>query len=565
MTYTEDEGADVWASYLIDRVLLPSVYGLDGVPFAADVVAPANEAVDIYNKQVEFKWTEAQFAEGYKFYLGTSDSNFDVINGQDLGTATTTTVPVVDNATTYYWKIVPYNTEGDAAEVPVWSFTTQEDKTVRELPWTENFEGTTFAPLGWMLNNGTLSKWSRTDYYPFNGKASAMAYSNKVEEEVVLTSPDIVIPADGEYTLSFWWGNDRPASLTRDDSQVHVNKTTADDGIDAVMFDIFADGEWQQKAIISGNKEEKDGEEIEYWSYESIDLAPYAGKTIGLRWRYIAHNYSRSRGGALDDVKIEGTAGNVALNVEQWDAYKVNYDESVLSPTFALRNLGSKPVSITNVEFGSEYFTTNLAAGTELPASDGTSFNVVVRSAQQVAEPTAIADVMTIALSDGNNLTLPVSAIQMPEDCRFYGFENDVTGELPAGFTGIDIDNRPTNDIIFWSTPNLGNKHSFFVLNDSECYNSLKEPHGHQSLMNRNTADGNFDDMIISEKFTATANSKFEFDARSWESINSVLPAGAPELYVAVSTTTPTVNAMTRVASKKLELYDDVRLHSREC
>ncbi len=563
--YDQDEGADNYASYYIDRVLLPSVYGLDGVPMPTTAVTPADSATNVYNKQLRFEWNEAQFAEGYRFYLGKSTSAFDVVDGDDLGNVTSHTVAVVDNGTTYYWKVVPYNSVGDAQEVPVWVFTTQEDKTVRSLPWSENFDDDTFAPLGWMTTNGTYTKWTRTDYFPYNGKGSALATSNETEIETMLVSPDIEVPAQGEYTLSFWWGNDVPVALTRDDSEVHVNHTTADDGIDAVMFDIFADGEWTQQAIISGNKErdangelvlDDSGDEIEYWCYESIDLTPYAGKTIGLRWRYVSHNYNRSRGGALDDVKIEAAAGNVALNVESWDAYKVNYNTRTASPAFALRNLGSQPVEVTSVKFGNSAYSTSLQAGTALEPASGASFNVYLQSAEQVTEPLAIADTLAIGLSDGNTIVMPLSAIQMPRDSKFYGFETDATGYLPEGFTGIDIDNSTTADIMFWTTPNLGSKHSFFVLNDSECYNSLKEPHGHQSLMNRCTDDGAFDDMIISGMLTATENSKFEFDARNWESTISVMPADAPYLYVGVSTTGPTRNSITRVATKKLELFD---------
>ena len=561
--YDSEYGMDESANFIIDRVLLPGVAGLDGVPKASDVVAPADSAVNIYGKDVLFKWTEAQFAEGYRLYIGTSENTWNVLNGQDMGDALTYTLATTLPETTYYWKVVPYNEVGDAEEVPVWCFTTQPDMSIADFPWFEGFDSGIFAPLGWNNKGGQYTKWSASDYYPYDGARSAMAYSNETEVEAILTTPDVKLPAGSSYQLSFWWGNDRPVSLTKDETQVRLNHSTQDDGIDAVMMDINVDGQWTQLKLISDNQEgvDEDDEPIRYWVYENIDLTPYAGKTVAFRWRYISHNYSRSRGASLDNVKIEPAGAQVAFSTEYWDAYKVNANTAETSPEMALTNLGNEEVTVSSVSFASPQFSTTLKAGDKIAASESKLFTVTFApgSVANGKEFVEFDDEMLVTLSDGNSVALSVSAIAMPSDTKFFGFEHDDTGVGPEGFTVIDVDRLPTSPLTFWNFPNNGMALSFFVLNADQCYNSMKEPHGKQSLMTRCNTNGTFEDWIVSAPMVATANSKFNFDMRNWESINSVLPASTPTVTVLVSTTSATDrNSFTQVGEEfKPELYNE--------
>ena len=551
----DTEGADEWTTYLLDRVLIPGLYGQDGVPTAAELVSPDNDAANIYTKNIELKWREAQFADGYKVYVGTQDGQWDIVAGVDCQQATTYKVAQLPYASKIYWKVVPYNTVGDATEVPVWMFNTQEDLSVKEFPWTEDFNGDTFAPLGWNTENEKYTWWRANNSYKFEGEACAMAYANETEKSAYLYSPDITVPAEGEYQLSFWWGDAHPSDLVKDLTTVHVNKTTKEDGIDAAFLDIWSDGEWKQVRLISNNVE-ADGNY--YWCYETVDLAQYAGKTIQLRWRYISHNYSKGRGAGLDLVKIEPKAAEVSFSETGWDAYKVNHNEIATSPVLALTNLGGAPVTIKKVSFENPSFKSSIASGTTINASSSLQFTVTFTSKNSTAEAEEIEDAMTLTLSDGNTATLPVKAIALPSDFYFYGFENDKTGASPAGFTAIDVDNMPTLKPWSWTVPNMGAAMSMFVLNDSECNAVLKEPHGHQSLMSRCNSNGGFNDWLVSEQMTATAQSALALDARCWESITSILPAGAPEVSVLVSEVGGTnTNNYTEVFKQKLELYDN--------
>jgi len=535
--YDSEYGMDESAMFIIDRVLLPNVYGSGGVPTAVTLVAPADSAKDVYTKNISFTWKEAQFAEGYRIYIGTSKDNWDVANGIDVGDTTGYLLKQAQPATRYYWTVIPYNSKGTATSSTTWTFLTQEDKTVREFPWTEDFENKTFAPLGWSTEGTSLTKWSRSDYYPYDGDASAMAFSNETEVTAYMYSPDIEIPAGSSMQLSFWWGNDRPVSLTKDNTQVRTNHSTAEDGIDAAFLDIWVDGDWKQVKLISDNAEN----DVRYWAYETVDLSEYAGKTIQLRWRYISHNYSRSRGAAVDNVKIAADAASVSFNADSWDAYKVNAADTETSTGLAMTNLGGQAVKITKVAFTNTAFTTNLQEGDELAAAGSLPVEITF-TAKGIAKTDSVPvdDELVVSFSDGTQATLPVSAIALPPTTRYYGFEHDNTGVCPEGFTVINVDGAASEKLSFWDFPNNGSPLAFFVLNDSQCYNSLKEPHGHQSLMTRCTSEATFHDWIVSSKITATDKTKFEFDVRNWESVNSVLPLSTPTLTVYVSTTSAT-------------------------
>ena len=552
--YNSQTGADPYGTIFLDRILLPTIYGADATPGVATLVAPKDSLMNVYTKNVLLQWQEAQFAEGYKLYLGTSSTNFDVINGLDLGDTLQHTLAPLNYSTTYYWKIVPYNAKGDAADVPVWMFTTQADYTVKTFPWKEDFESAV-PPLGWNIESDGTTRWMQNNYMPFDGKSSASASIRGKIGYASLNTPDIVVPAGSDYTMSFWWGNGMGASLTKDENSVRLNKYNKEkDGIDAGYFEVFVDGEWKQLTMISDPNDEQ------YWVYESFSLAPYAGKTISFRWRYEAENYSKSKGLSIDNVAINGAAVEMKINTERWDAYKVNAHEVATSPTIALTNLGSVDAKVKKVAFASASFSSSLEVGKEVKAAETVLFTVSF-DARGVADADSLLvdDEMVITMTDGTEVTMPVTAVALADDIFYYGFENDETGKAPAGLTVIDGDGISTAPITFWSTPNIGSAMAFFVLNDAECYNSLKEPHGHQSLMTRCNINGAANDWLVSPMLTITDKSTIQFDARAWESVNSIMPAEAPNFKVLVSETSATDRkSFVEIGGENPGLFDNV-------
>lgn len=94
--------------------------------------------------------------EGYKLFLGTENPPPLLADMQQGATYTGTFA----YSTTYFWKVVPYNSYGDAVDCPVWSFTTQSDPVVHSFPWQTDFGsgyGISFPPQNWTKHSGVLS------------------------------------------------------------------------------------------------------------------------------------------------------------------------------------------------------------------------------------------------------------------------------------------------------------------------------------------------------------------------------------------------------------------------
>ncbi len=101
----------------VDDILV----GVPAAPSAAVIGAPANNATGV-NLPVTLSWTAPTcwLATGYKVYLGTTANPTTLVSTQ---AGTTYTPAGLAYNTRYYWKVVPYNTVGDATTVPTWTFT----------------------------------------------------------------------------------------------------------------------------------------------------------------------------------------------------------------------------------------------------------------------------------------------------------------------------------------------------------------------------------------------------------------------------------------------------------
>ena len=92
---------------------------VDDPPNPAQIVSPADGAVNVMTSAT-LNWASGGGAPtGYKVHFGTTNPPPFIQN-----TTETTYAPTLAINTTYYWKIIPFNAEGDAVNCPVWSFTT---------------------------------------------------------------------------------------------------------------------------------------------------------------------------------------------------------------------------------------------------------------------------------------------------------------------------------------------------------------------------------------------------------------------------------------------------------
>ncbi len=525
---SDDEGAYDHSSFTLDRVLLPHVYGADGVPGNCTVISPANNATDIYPKDIVLKWAPAQFAKGYKVYVGTNAEVNDLVEGVNVGNALTFTIPQAGYETTYRWKVVAYNEKGESTTASTWRFTTQKDASVMEFPWSENFDKCTTenpVPTGWLSTTTSSYKfplWSPNTIYPYGGKGSSLAAGHlEAGQNSTLLSPEFNLPADGKgMSISFVWGNAHPADLLVDETGLLKKENVpGGNGKDEVRFEIYADGEWKLASYLS----ESYATDKKYWRNEVVDLMEYAGKKVQFRW--ICNCFETYKGYAtLDNVVINGTIEDgVAFNHESWDAGQVNYLKGNNSGSLlTMRNSGKNDLKVKSATFGTQFFQTSLAAGQELKKGEGTAFDITF-TAKEAGKK--VEDVLTIAFENGYEATFPVKGETMAADVLFYSFEmNPLEYDWKQDFTQIDVDKKMNHELGYYQTvvDNDGGRYAFTQVTNNNTM-MLAAHSGTHTIAAAAPADATAaDDWLISKQIVPANGATFDFYARNLGTVNTV-------------------------------------------
>ncbi|MCH5221013.1 MAG: choice-of-anchor J domain-containing protein [Muribaculaceae bacterium] len=532
-----DEVPD-YSLVFVDDVILPNLYGRDMPPASSTPISPANGAKNVYHKNLVLEWTGELFATNYKLYLGKSATDFELINGQDLGLATSYTVPRLEYSTTYYWKVVACNGTIENTEAPTWSFTVLDDQSVSTLPYGENFdEG---FSLGWNIVKDGSTKWELSNVQAYGGKGhSAMASGYQEGTTAILETPEINIPAGTEALVSFVWGNSAPVGLIVDETGQRVNNTTEPGNQCCIFFDIEVDGQWKNLAMLHEEGETK------YWYRESFSLKEYAGKAVAFRWRYEVYNYMAAAA-SLDNFLVEAVSDDkamIAFSMEEWNAGYVNNGKSVTSRNpILLSNIGLETLKIKTVEFGEANYSTTLTAGTEIASNRSVSFAITYSAGTVAGE---VADEMLVTFDNGLTAAFPVKATTLANDVFYYDFEADEHASTePNEFTTIDRDGYATVMPVLIYYPKRGAPYAFIVLNCTGEYADWRNvyPHsGEQVLAAMAESTGTFetDDWIISPQLTATAESNFRFYAKCYGDASQVFSQSKIEVLVSTTDKAP--------------------------
>lgn len=563
----DDEGAAEFSNFYLDRILLPNVWGADGTPKGASIVSPKLGATGIYPRDIVLEWGPAQFAEGYKLYVGSDNAATNLVNGLDVKNVLTYTLPVAEYETAYRWKVVPYNSHGDAAasEVSTWIFTTQPDASVTEYPFEENFQDNNL-PNGWVTTPApTYSrKWYVNTYYPYQSdgvtsNALTSGYLAADGEQNSVTSQPFKIPEGSQMQISFVWGDAHPSDLVADPAgMAQKNNVTPNNGVSEGVFQIFDGEQWNDVTTISENY--YDGEH-KYWIEENIDLSAYAGKTIQFRWIHKCYNWGRDGGTSIANIVVEERATSKArFNKSEWMAGKVNFGKSVESgEKFTVLNKGTETLQIKTVSFTTANFSSTLAEGTTLAPGAGAKFSLRFDGKDAAA---VVNDVMTVEFTDGYTITLPVQGEGLAEDVLYYAFEPNDLDYPWTDFTTIDVDNAVSYSFgAYWlHFEKSGQKFAFWPAwddMDEGLYGIMAPPSGEWALLaaSPNDASGSSaDNWIVSKQLKATSNSKFSFYARNWESLQSVLPDPQHRVSVLVSETSATNTSSFTAVLKEQEI-----------
>ncbi len=121
-------------------------------PVPADMASGVLEAGSI-------SWDAAQGATGYMISLGTDNPPTNIANRVDVGTALTYTYAGLPYDTTFYWKVIPYEANGDEADCTVWQFHTRTEFAVTTFPNTETFDNGSLPNL-WVDDPTNADPWS---------------------------------------------------------------------------------------------------------------------------------------------------------------------------------------------------------------------------------------------------------------------------------------------------------------------------------------------------------------------------------------------------------------------
>ncbi len=232
-------GGGTYRSTYLDDIIFEEPAAIP--PLAATNTYPANGLTSLMNPIL--KWTPSitgEPATGYKVYLNDTGSftEGDVVYN---GTATSFQTSGNNYGRTYFWKVVPYNTNGDATGVSTWSFNTPT-----ETQLAEGFEAVSFPPAGWA--NGASGNFTRSTTTPYEGLASAYKYTS-TSTAYVLSTPMLTIDAGS--TLEFY------AHTTTSNNYQTIQIATSPDRVtwtpigDPIV--LASNGPWQYYSVPLGS------------------------------------------------------------------------------------------------------------------------------------------------------------------------------------------------------------------------------------------------------------------------------------------------------------------------
>ena len=201
---------------------------VDDVPSAPSCTTPVSplDGAGSVALSGSLQWNSVADATGYKIWFGTDGGGTvdptNILNGTNLGNTTSYFYSGLPSSTTFFWKIVPYNANGDAIGCSIWSFTTVCN-TIASFPWTEDFENGGLIPscwsneyvvnaLDWSFQSGGYSSNPPSAH---GGSYNAYLFKASSARDVTkLVTPELDLSGLTAPALTFWhtqalWPNDQ--------------------------------------------------------------------------------------------------------------------------------------------------------------------------------------------------------------------------------------------------------------------------------------------------------------------------------------------------------------------
>jgi hypothetical protein len=405
-----------WATgdyYLdIDNVLVREVPV--GPPDAPTLASPANGATGLAKYGFDLSWTPATTggdATSYTIYMAQDEAMiYDELSFNDI--TTTSFNPVTEGSVAFnyldrwYWTVEAVNNDGSALpDNPFW-FDIEADPTLYvgpESPWTEGFEGATFPPTGWSMNDADTDG---QNWFLYNADASAHTglYSaasaswtgttGALTPDNWLITPPIAIPATGEYLMEYYVGAQDP-DYPQDHYGLYISTTgTAPADFSLLFEETLMDGAWY---------------------YRSQNLASYAGQTVHFAFRHFdSYDWFYMK---IDDVTVRELpeTPTLAISPTEWDFGSVQLLNPTTPKSFSLSNVGAGTIDILagDIQLTGDAEGNFVLVANDLPASltGSTTYPFTVQFIpQSLGTKTA-----TVTVED--NLTRVLHTIELSGEC----------------------------------------------------------------------------------------------------------------------------------------------------
>ncbi|MBX3725836.1 MAG: hypothetical protein KF823_07960 [Xanthomonadales bacterium] len=293
----------------------------DVAPGAVGLSSPANNAVGV-SFQPTLTWSAASSGGATSYLVEVaSDAGFGtLVFSQTVDDLTSVQVsPALASNTSYWWRVTAANACGTATPSAVFTFKTQpapgdcDDSTTPVVIFTEDFTG----GLGGFSTAGSVGAqtWAVSNVRPspLSGGNAALAVDIPTVSDQRLTSPTIALPAaDLPLTLKFQnWRNieNNGATACYDGGilEVSVNGGAFTQITGAGLLNDPYRGPISASFAnpLAGLNAWCEPAPGRPYDDTLVDLSPYAGSNVQLRWRLGTDNSVAREGWYVDDIRVQ--------------------------------------------------------------------------------------------------------------------------------------------------------------------------------------------------------------------------------------------------------------------
>ncbi len=262
-------GTDYYSDICLDDI---GIYDNTTPPGCVTPRYPIDQAIEII-EQGTITWGSTLGATGFKLNFGTDNPPTNILDEEDRADSLFYDYSGLTYGTTYYWQVIPYNTNGDATGCPVWSFTVRGDPTITAYPYTADFDAGTLPAwwvqdtnddMDWILQTGSTSS---TNTGPTGDHTTGSGYyiyteaSGNSNMTANIETRPFDFTNNGYPVLSFWYHmyGQTMGTLTID-VYSHTSNTWTND-----FFSIT-------------------GDQGDQWLEQQVDLTLFAGQTVHIRF-----------------------------------------------------------------------------------------------------------------------------------------------------------------------------------------------------------------------------------------------------------------------------------------